>query len=755
MSPDSYHQNDTMALAYRRGHESRRSINSNDYPGNYNRNPNYNHNQRQDHWDDHQYEGHLSNLDYFNISEASYFVPRQPIMDQILQNIKENRVCTLVGIGGSGKTQLALKIANNHQQEYSVVFWFEAKGHPELTQSFFRIAQMLGLAPPRYSQMRESQLTRRHEQDYIIAVKQWLSKRRSPYLLVFDNCDEKSVLEGLKQYFPNTGGHILVTSRRDDAINLVAHGVEVKGLEEEEAVDLLLKHARISNPSDEELVHARQIIKKLDGLALAVDLAGGFIRQQRSSLETYVQEYEQRNAAVLEKLFKQQKTGTYPNTVFTAWDLSISKMTEGARQLIYLLSFLDRTNIRLDLFYRCTAVRKRWNEDGTIRCVEPEESGVPDWMTSLLLSPAGSSNSRGQFHHNQSGPERSFNLFGLNELISEICSFSFAKVEFPQEEALYEYTDSTIFKTTSTRYHDRRVLYIHPLLHEIARLYLPEDEQEKHATSAQRILWHSIDDDADECVRDPDNPQYSPMITLAGGATIEPVRLALRLDETYRHLSDYLKKLLQEKMAEVPEVGTFASLLVCFDLLYLVRTASDPTKAFFQDQSCGWDKLNNEIKRARLLTRPNILHQWMTIATRAPEIWRKEFSAPSSYEKIAKAEKKLYEGFKRKKGLVSNRNWSGYVDEKKLLMGQGPIPGSDGLLYEPMWNNIVVGVKAVREWDPEAKETEDLVALKDFDTEWDVGPKVDPKLLAEASNLRDWREGTTGYDLDREFEVVE
>jgi hypothetical protein len=592
---------------------------------------------------------------------------------------------------------------------------------------------MLGYAHPKHATMRESQITRRHDQDYIINVKQFLSKRYSPWLMVFDNCDDTKVLEDLTNYFPSgNAGHIIVTSRRDEAMTLIRDGIYVRGLEDEEAIDLLLAHAMIKNPDEKERRLALEVVRKLDKLALAVDLAGGYIRQRRRSLGDYLKLYEDKKEEVLEKMFKQQKTGTYPNTVYTAWELSISVMSDAARKLIYLISFLDRTNIRLDLFSRCCATRRRWAPDGTIKMIEPEDAGVPEWLTSKLLSE--NKNYLYNRRINPMEPKRKFNNFAMGELTNEICSFSFAKMETPLGDPLYEYTDGTVLDASGAESEEyRTVLAIHPLLHEIARLYLDQATQDEFQEYAERILWHSIDDDADTCFRNNLKPKYTPMVTLAGGATTDPVRLALRLDETYRHLNAVIKKGLLEKMTEVPESGSFASLLVVFDLLYLIRTApnpDDPSKPsrdpFTGEQSCGWDKLNNEIKRARLLVRPNIMHQWMTIAARAPEIWRKEFEKPSPFEQIAKAEKSLYTAFKRKEG--NKPKWEGFLDERKLLQGQQRIEELGD--YPPMWNNVLTGAKAIGAWDVCRPETKDMASMQNV--EW-IGnnQKPDPKWFDE------------------------
>ncbi|RPA74027.1 hypothetical protein BJ508DRAFT_41320 [Ascobolus immersus RN42] len=696
------------------------------------------------------------NLEYHSLREASHYCPRQPIMDGILENLEKNRMCTLVGIGGSGKTQLALKIAHNEKRQYTTVFWFECCDHENLTQSFFKIGLMLGVASHKTATMRDNAISRRHDQDYIVEVKRWLGHRLGQWLLVFDNCDDVKVLEDLKNYFPQdlSKGHIIVTSRKEDAFHLVADGLQVGGLEPPEAIELLFKHAGVRNPTDKDKVHAEEIVLMLDCLALAVDLAGGFIRKQSSSLMKYVTLYNKNKDAVLKKLLTEGRSGTYPSTVFCAWDLSIKQMKPGARNLIFLIAFLDRTNVRVDLFKRCCQARKRWGSDGLIRIVEPEEAGVPTWLTDIVLE---KQRDESKYIDKILYPTREVDDFKMAELISEITSFSFAKIEKPKGSALYEYADGSVYEAKVSD--SEEVLAIHPLLHEIARLYLEEPERLEFAGYAQKMLWHSIDDDVDECFRHVAEPIYRPMITLGGGATIDPVRLALRLDETYRHLRHFLKTVLTEKMTEVPEIGSFPSLLVCFDLLYLVRTSNEKGKASkdpfgLLDQSCGWDKLNNEIKRARLLSRPNILEQWMGLASRAPEIWRKEFEPPSLFERVAKSEAMLYRGYKRKKKNDGKNNGLNFLNDTKLLQGQLPLERD---VYAPIWMNILRGAESVRNWIPDYERRVDEQFYKAQTAEW-VGekPKEDAqKPIGPAppppEAVEDWRCGKALEQLNATY----
>lgn len=79
------------------------------------------------------------------------FVGRQEILDEIHRNLnpidetQSQRLFALTGLGGMGKTQIAVQYAYAHRQEYPIVLWAHADGQAKLAQSFGVFAAELGL----------------------------------------------------------------------------------------------------------------------------------------------------------------------------------------------------------------------------------------------------------------------------------------------------------------------------------------------------------------------------------------------------------------------------------------------------------------------------------------------------------------------------------------------------------------------------------------------------------------------------------
>ena len=97
--------------------------------------------------------------------------------------------------------------------------------------------------------------------------------------MVFDNADVLSPAE-LEAYLPpGRGGNILITSRNSTMRNLTSpeNFLEVTEMEENDAIELLLKASCLYPSSMEFQAEASKIVKELSYLPLAIDQAGAYI----------------------------------------------------------------------------------------------------------------------------------------------------------------------------------------------------------------------------------------------------------------------------------------------------------------------------------------------------------------------------------------------------------------------------------------------------------------------------------------------
>src|SRR5947207_15740487 len=80
------------------------------------------------------------------VSETEYFCARQEELAEIHNTLSGNISCRAVvlhGLGGIGKTQLAVAYIKRHRADYSAIFWLNSKDEDSLKQSFARVARRI------------------------------------------------------------------------------------------------------------------------------------------------------------------------------------------------------------------------------------------------------------------------------------------------------------------------------------------------------------------------------------------------------------------------------------------------------------------------------------------------------------------------------------------------------------------------------------------------------------------------------------
>lgn len=252
----------------------------------------------------------------------------------------------ITGLGGIGKTQIAIEYAYRArvQGRYHHTLWISAGSAEAILTSFVELARLL------MPTLVEPEKT---NQNTIVAVLlRWLEQCASPWLLIFDNVDDLSLIQS---YLPRWGnGRILLTTRVH-AVSAVASSFEVESMGVMEATHFLLRRAhRFSANSPEELDEAILLVNALAHFPLAIDQAGAYIEETGCTLLTYLQLY-QRHRHVLLARRGGQATG-YPESVITTWSLSfaqVERTNPAAAELLQLCAFLAPDHIPEELLTEC------------------------------------------------------------------------------------------------------------------------------------------------------------------------------------------------------------------------------------------------------------------------------------------------------------------------------------------------------------------------------------------------------------------
>ena len=277
----------------------------------------------------------------------------------------------LSGLGGIGKTQVAVEYAYRYAPDYGAVLWVRAETETSRLASVQQIAQALKL-PNIETQSSEAVLT---------AVLSWLSQNPQ-WLLVFDNADQP---EQLIPMLPKWGhGHVLITSRaqRFDSLGLV-QPVRLDTLSSEEAVAFLFGRTERSPDDSREAAAAQEIAAELGGLPLALEQAAAYSVDRQIRFQDYLTSYRQHRWAVLQR--SRPTAGEYAKSVATTWSLNFRQVeidSPAAAALLRISAFLAPDGIPYDLFeHGCEAFALPLRS--ALAIAQGDPTCVPELLTPL------------------------------------------------------------------------------------------------------------------------------------------------------------------------------------------------------------------------------------------------------------------------------------------------------------------------------------------------------------------------------------
>ena len=222
------------------------------------------------------------------------------------------RVTALYGLGGAGKTSVALEYAHRLLDEVGVAWQFGAEDPAVLAAGFGELAAQLGAAD---------------RGDPAAAVHAVLAAYPAEWLLVFDNAPDRA---SVAAFLPPAGrGRVLITSRSQ--IWPPGQALDVPVLDIKVAADFM-----VNRTGDPDRQAARELAAELGCLPLALEQAAAYIQASGDNLAGYLGSFRQRRA---EMLARGEPTG-YSETVATTWALAFEHLQEDAPRAVGLLRLL-------------------------------------------------------------------------------------------------------------------------------------------------------------------------------------------------------------------------------------------------------------------------------------------------------------------------------------------------------------------------------------------------------------------------------
>ncbi|KAL9015131.1 MAG: hypothetical protein Q9173_000231 [Seirophora scorigena] len=265
------------------------------------------------------------------------------------------RVFALCGLGGIGKTEIALEFAYRHRYSFDFILWAQADNAATLHESCLAISLRLGL------------LNQSGENDYNTVKKNlmdWLDKPQkiasAPYgaspsqttryipanwLLILDGFND---LENSRVFALYGNGSVLITSRDPSAKTMFSPeqaGLDLPCMELDDGTELLM---RLSESGEDQRGAAKNLSDVLGRLPLALSQMAHRGRRGHSLTKIWGRYKKLSQHGRLHRKGTPFSTTYYPHTMATVWKLD--ELSPAARGLLEVLSFLDPYHIRHELF---------------------------------------------------------------------------------------------------------------------------------------------------------------------------------------------------------------------------------------------------------------------------------------------------------------------------------------------------------------------------------------------------------------------
>ncbi|CAL5870085.1 uncharacterized protein PFLUO_LOCUS4319 [Penicillium psychrofluorescens] len=279
-----------------------------------------------------------------------HFIGRDNTLDLLQRRLfieKESPTMALHGLGGVGKTQVALQLAywvKNHLPEYSI-FWVPELSEASFEQAYTEIERKLAIPPISDGETVLDRVRRHLSSD---AAGKWL--------LVVDNADDVDMLfgnadvpSGLCRYFPasDNGMTLLTTRSREVAVESAGTDIiELQTMNLEEAAGLLKTVVKGDLLRDQAAT--AQLLEELNWLPLAITQAAAYINKNDITTSRYLElmhgTEKERMDLVSPHFHDSPRYPEVPNAIALTWLISFNKIRDSnpcAARMLEFMSFIE------------------------------------------------------------------------------------------------------------------------------------------------------------------------------------------------------------------------------------------------------------------------------------------------------------------------------------------------------------------------------------------------------------------------------
>ncbi|KAL7933183.1 P-loop containing nucleoside triphosphate hydrolase protein [Trichoderma chlorosporum] len=317
------------------------------------------------------------------------FVNRSEIvnrLEELLPQSSDNYNAALCGLGGSGKTQIALNYAY-HQCDTRSVFWVHADTKATIINDYKMIANKFGIGPDV------------DDEGLLMAVRRHI-EAEPQWLLVLDNADDLSVFgvgqvpassKSLFEIIPQGPRGLVLWTSRDKRIMTTLVGslqaIEVGELSLEEAKKLLAVATATtqSQTTNHDPKDIDTLLEDLQYHALAISQAGAYMRRTSTSVRDYTAKLaeKRKRQKLLEKSeFDRHRKFGAPNSILETWSISMDRIQQENKRAFIMfntITYFDSQNVPLPLIERAgirRGLRKEEEDDD-------DDDGLEEAITRL------------------------------------------------------------------------------------------------------------------------------------------------------------------------------------------------------------------------------------------------------------------------------------------------------------------------------------------------------------------------------------